>query len=247
MKKTSLKPSFTLEEIKNIAFDRTKAYWKDFVVIGILALAVFLPLEAINTYIRLATDEPLAAVPLMIVSFIIQMIFSIGIVRYSLAASDNKKLAFKKYFTCNTKMILFMAATTILYAAIVALGFIALIVPGIIFAYAFSFYIFPIVEKNMGGFDALKESWHLTKGNRGRIFLFDILLALATFVVIAIPMFVAMAPAFLRIEGAGIMIAVLGTLAVIWAVVAGIFVGALGTIATAVMYRKMQVTRKVTL
>lgn len=46
------------------------------------------------------------------------------------------------------------------------LGFLALIVPGIILALAFSFAAALVVEKDMGPIQALKESMRLTKGHR---------------------------------------------------------------------------------
>lgn len=46
------------------------------------------------------------------------------------------------------------------------LGFLALIIPGIILALAFSFAAPLVVEKDLGPIEALKESMRLTKGHR---------------------------------------------------------------------------------
>ena len=47
----------------------------------------------------------------------------------------------------------------------VILGFLFLIIPGIILAIRFSFFQQAIVEKRLGPIESLKYSWNLTRGN----------------------------------------------------------------------------------
>lgn len=240
-----LQPSFTLGEIKDRAMELTRKHWTTYVLIGLTGFAVIAPIEMINAVWEAKYGSGMLTVILSVVSLIIQMVFVIAITRYSLMASDDKNVPFKEYFTCNVKMVIAIALGSLLYIIMTVAGFIALIVPGIILGIAFSFYSFPIVEKNMGALDALKTSWNLTKGNRMNVFVFSLALAAVSLVVLIIPMAIAMLPMALEMQGALIVTGILGFFAFIWVVIAGVAIETFTTIATALMYRKMQATRKI--
>ena len=59
----------------------------------------------------------------------------------------------------------------ILVSLIVVAGFIMLIVPGIIFACKLSFVPYLVMDEKMDATEAIKKSWHMTKGYTGTIFL----------------------------------------------------------------------------
>jgi membrane-anchored glycerophosphoryl diester phosphodiesterase (GDPDase) len=65
--------------------------------------------------------------------------------------------------------------SNILVSLIVIVGFILLIVPGIIFACKLAFVPYLIVDRKMSVMDAIKESWHMTKGYAGKVFLICLL------------------------------------------------------------------------
>lgn len=56
-------------------------------------------------------------------------------------------------------------------------GFVLLIVPGVILGVGLMFAGWFVVDKNMGAVDAMKESWRITSGQRGKLFGFGIALA----------------------------------------------------------------------
>jgi uncharacterized membrane protein len=64
----------------------------------------------------------------------------------------------------------------IVFGLIVGIGFILLIIPGIIFAVAMQFYPYFVIEKGMMPLEALKASAAATKGERWNIFVFDLVL-----------------------------------------------------------------------
>jgi len=64
----------------------------------------------------------------------------------------------------------------ILFIVGVVIGFILLIVPGIILAIGWSFAPYLVIEQGAGPVDALKRSWELTKGNRWTLFLLGLAL-----------------------------------------------------------------------
>lgn len=63
----------------------------------------------------------------------------------------------------------------ILTTLIIGVGIIFLIIPGIYFSCKLSFVDYLIVERKMDVFEAIKESWRLTRGYSLKIFLFGIM------------------------------------------------------------------------
>jgi len=58
---------------------------------------------------------------------------------------------------------------------IIGMGFVMLIVPGIIFACRLAFVPYLVVDREMDVMDALRVSWDMTKGYGGQIFLMGLL------------------------------------------------------------------------
>lgn len=71
----------------------------------------------------------------------------------------------------------------ILVSIATVFGFICLIVPGIIFAAAFSLTIPAAVIEKLRPTDAMRRSWNLTKNGRERVFLIFVIVAAINFVV----------------------------------------------------------------
>lgn len=70
----------------------------------------------------------------------------------------------------------------LLVGAIVGIGFVLLIVPGIVFACKLAFTPYLIVDRKLGVIDAVQESWRLTNGHGWKVFALGLL---------AIPIFIA--------------------------------------------------------
>ena len=88
------------------------------------------------------------------------------------ARGDNVEIqdmfaAFKNYWNA--------VGASILVGIIVVIGFIFLIVPGIIFACKLVFVPYLVVDKKMSVIEAIKESWHMTNGHAGTVFLIGLL------------------------------------------------------------------------
>src|ERR1700690_2690182 len=68
---------------------------------------------------------------------------------------------------------------TILFALVVVVGFILLIVPGVIAALMFIFTAYLVINRNLGPIKAMKESARITKGHRSQLLiLFALVLVL---------------------------------------------------------------------
>jgi Tfp pilus assembly protein PilE len=83
---------------------------------------------------------------------------------------------------------------SILLGLIIIVGFILLVIPGIIASIVFGFTLYLVVDKGLGPIEALKESARLTKGNRWRMFAFQGasgIIALLGFICLVLGIFVA--------------------------------------------------------
>jgi uncharacterized membrane protein len=84
----------------------------------------------------------------------------------------------------------------LLVAIIIFIGFILLIIPGIIFACKLAFTPYLIVDRKMEVMEAIKSSWNMTNGHAWKVFLIGLL---------AIPIFIAGLICF----GVGVIISIM--------------------------------------
>jgi uncharacterized membrane protein len=107
-------------------------------------------------------------------------VLAVGLMSLYLKAHDDLKGAsFKDMW--NLAPFWQYLVTSVVIAIIVILGIFALIVPGIIFALAFSMAPYLVIEKKMWTQKALKESWRLTKGHWLELFLLGVAMAIINF------------------------------------------------------------------
>lgn len=84
---------------------------------------------------------------------------------------------------------------SILVGIIVVLGFIALIIPGIYFGLRFMFTVPLIIDKNLDIGEAMKQSTELTRGIKGSLFLFVLVMIgvmILGFICLGVGVFIAM-------------------------------------------------------
>jgi uncharacterized membrane protein len=105
-----------------------------------------------------------------IVGLLVSIGVSLGLTTFSLRAHDNIQAVqitdlwnpgpFWRYFGAH-----------ILTVIAIALGFIALIVPGVILAMGLMFVPYIVIDRGLGPIEAMKESWRVTKGHKWQLFL----------------------------------------------------------------------------
>jgi uncharacterized membrane protein len=110
-----------------------------------------------------------------IVSLVVSILVALGLTTLALRAHDNIETAEIADLWNPGPFWRFLGAH-ILTVIVVALGFIAFIVPGIILAVGLGFVPYLVVERGLGPIEAMKESWRITKGHKWQLFL--LLLAL---------------------------------------------------------------------
>ncbi|OGZ35498.1 MAG: hypothetical protein A3A94_02665 [Candidatus Portnoybacteria bacterium RIFCSPLOWO2_01_FULL_43_11] len=144
--------------------------------IGLLLL-VFV----INIGPGLLTALVLGKIPLLsfvfaVISWVLQIIIGIGLIKIALKFCGNEKGEFSDLFSSYPLFFKYLFGS-ILYGLIVFGGLILLIIPGIIWSIKYQFYLYFIVDKGLGPIESLKKSGEITKGVKWNLFLFGLLLA----------------------------------------------------------------------
>jgi uncharacterized membrane protein len=105
-----------------------------------------------------------------LVSWLFAMVVTLGVMRMSLRFVDDERGELVDLFAKIPLIIPYLIAS-IVVAVIVMVGFILLIIPGIYLALRLQFFGWAIVDKDLGPFAAIQESWEMTQGSAWNLFL----------------------------------------------------------------------------
>jgi len=95
--------------------------------------------------------------------------------RYAyLRAAEGEKPQVKDIFVFQ-RMYLDVMLAAVLCSAIVVVGLVFLIVPGIIFACKLAFVPYLVIERRLDAVEAVKKSWAMTRGYAGTVFLIGLI------------------------------------------------------------------------
>lgn len=103
-------------------------------------------------------------------SVVVSIFVGMGLITFSLRAHDNIETVQLGDLWNPGPFWRFLVAH-ILTGIIVALGFVAFIIPGFILLVALLFVPYLVVERGLGPIEAIKESWRITKGHKWTLFL----------------------------------------------------------------------------
>jgi uncharacterized membrane protein len=109
------------------------------------------------------------AIDLVVSSFIMA-----GIMSFALKVAKGVPYTFADLFSGAPFFVPVLVANFI-SGLVIGIGFVFLIVPGVILMIGLSMTLPLIVDRGLGPIDALTESWRLTDGNRGNIFIFGLI------------------------------------------------------------------------
>jgi len=148
--------------------------WKNFLellLVLIIAWAVSAAFSIIGTFIDNTVWNFINAV----FSIFVSGPLAYGAYYASLHAARGDRVEMSDLFAAFSRNYLNAVIASVLVAIIVAVGFILLIVPGIIFLCKLAFVPYLVVDKRMDAITAIKTSWNWTNGHAGTIFLMGLL------------------------------------------------------------------------
>lgn len=137
----------------------------------ILTLLVWAASAVVNL-LGNAFDNSLIKLVFVIIGFVVSQVMTRGLVRAALVVVNGGRPEPGAVFGFENIGPFVVGA--IIYGLVVGLGLVLCIIPGIILGAMLAFWSFACVEQNLGGVDALKRSWEMTKPHIGKVIVFGI-------------------------------------------------------------------------
>jgi uncharacterized membrane protein len=131
--------------------------------------------SAIDALLGGSAKEPTLAGSLA--DYALSTLISMGVTAFYLVAHDNPDTVELSQLWHPHPFWKFVGAS-ILVGLVIVVGFILLIVPGIIFALMYMFTTFIVIDRRLGPIDAMKESNSITRGHKWPLLGFVCILAL---------------------------------------------------------------------
>lgn len=111
-------------------------------------------------------------------SLFASLVISLIIIKIALKFCDNDERAISEVISFEASLFFKFAAGYFLYALIAGVGFLLLIVPGIIWMIKYQYAVYLIADKGLGPLESLKKSSEITRGVKWELFGFLLLLGL---------------------------------------------------------------------
>lgn len=159
--------AFSIKESLAFGWRTFKAHPWVFVKVSL----VYLALQFVLGMVQGILPEPLAP----LVGIIVGTFIGIGILTFYLKAHDAPTEAKLNLLWAPAPFWRYIV-TSIIMGILIMIGFVFLIVPGVILALAWSFALYLVVERNLWTKSALMESARLTRGSRVKLFLMNLAL-----------------------------------------------------------------------
>jgi len=115
-------------------------------------------------------DPSLTTFVMGVVSMVIGVIVEMGFTAFALRAHDSLESVRIKDLWHPTPFWKYLGIK-ILTGAIVVVGLILFVIPGVILSLGLMFGTYLVIDKHKGPIEALKGSWQMTKGNKWQLFL----------------------------------------------------------------------------
>jgi len=138
---------------------------------------------AIQLAMEGASDESmvlvfsLADLAVNLSSALVSLFFQLGVIRIflNIARGNHAELGM---LIGEGRNYLSGIGTSFLTVIAILVGFVLLIIPAIIVGLGLQFALYAVVDRNMSPITAMQESWRLTNGHKGTIFLINLVVAL---------------------------------------------------------------------
>lgn len=148
--------------------------WKHFLYLFLVMIIVGIA-ESPASVVRDSDADNSAGMIILQILAAVYWLLVFSVVKYSgdlmyLRAIRNEKFEISEMFDGFRKNYINIILANLLTFAIIGLGFVLLIVPGIILACRLAFVSYLVMDKNMEPVAAVEKSWEMTKGHGWQIF-----------------------------------------------------------------------------
>ena len=131
-------------------------------IISVLAFVLFSVLGGLHNSFAMGAV-------IFLVSAIVNALLSLGMIRIALTGAEG--VAHIEQLFAEYRHIVTFFVASVLSSVLILVGFVLLVIPGIILALMFGQYVYAIVDKKAGIIESLRYSARITKGYRWRLFL----------------------------------------------------------------------------
>ena len=151
--------------------------WGALIIAGVIQIVLTVPEEQKNPFIIFVVS---------LVGFVVARLLQLGQMRISLNIVDAKPAHVIQLFGEHRLLLRFIGAS-VLYGLIVLAGIILLVVPAFVWGIKYGYFMYALLDKNVGVVESLKMSAALTDGAKLDLFWFMLVLV-ALVVVSALPL-----------------------------------------------------------
>ncbi|ASO05119.1 DUF975 family protein [Arenibacter algicola] len=169
--KEERKPEATITGSYGYGWQQT---WKHFLYLFLVLIIVGIA-ESPTSIVRDSDAENSPGMIILQILAAVYWLLVFSVVKYGgnlmyLRAIRNEKFEISEMFDGFKKNYINIILANLLTFAIIGLGFVLLIVPGIILACRLAFVSYLVMDKNMEPVTAIEKSWEMTKGHGWQIF-----------------------------------------------------------------------------
>ena len=159
-------------------WQQLKKYFLELLLITVVGIVIGVPLGLLRVDLETA-GAAAAALGIFGLAYSLLLVQPVdyGVSFANLRAVRGDKLEIKDMFEAFKNYVNVVLAN-LLAGAIIVIGLVLLIVPGIIFACKLAFVPYLVVDQKMEAIEAVKESWRMTGGHAWKVFFIGVLAAL---------------------------------------------------------------------
>jgi hypothetical protein len=133
----------------------------------------------------LLTTVPIVLQFIPFIGPILNLLIAPGIIYAFVKLYDKKSISLNDIFAKINKVLPYLGLQIIIMFILMG-GSLFLIIPGIIAQLALFFAIFLLIDQDMSIMESIRTSWTITKGYRGQLFLFFLIIGLVAMIVTVI-------------------------------------------------------------
>lgn len=185
---TSPEPTFSIGSMFRFGWETFKQ--NPWMFLAILAIALIVSIASYYMVEALNDGDSFTTAAVTVLDLIVQAFIGLGLTAFALKAHDNIHDIHASDLWAPEHFWRYLGSS-IAVTVIIGLGFIALVIPGLILMSMLVFAQYLVIDRKCGPIESLKESVRITKGYRWQLFFLILAVALLN-VVGAVALFVGL-------------------------------------------------------